>query len=160
MVIKIIALVVIVFVLISCMGTKNLVYRDEWEGDYILREYNSCCDSATRVRLVLSREMTDRYTWKIFFNDQSNQDTIYGKAEYVKKQLKFFVSNPEETGRYFKQVIKSSDPVFRMEQDGYYSKGEVRYGYYYTRWYNDLIGYQQGKMLFAGVSYHFEKNKR
>lgn len=154
---KIYFLFVIVVILTSCLSGK-LMYIDDWEGVYVLRENNPCCDSAVKVRLRLTREMVDKYSWKLFFTGGSNSDTISGKAVYEKKQLQFFVSDVELANRYFKRNASVSSPLFRMEYDNYYTEKGLRYVDHFTRWYNELREYQQVKTPFAGVSYHFKKN--
>ena len=145
------------FLLTSCGLSKHLVYIDDWQGNYTMREYNSCCDSATQVKMELRKTNANEYTWKLFFT-RSNADTIYGKAIYQKNKLNFVIINTEVANRYFENAVSSTAPVFRMEYDSYDSNKDFSHVGHYTRWSNELRDYKQGRMLFAGISYHFKKD--
>jgi hypothetical protein len=139
------------FICAACGTTEKLVYKDDWEGRYTLVEYNSCCDTATKVRLNVVRTGANKYNWKIFFAD-GQPDTIKGEALYAGNKLKFSVTNPEVAGRYFVKTVSTGSAVFWME---YHNQSA-----YYTWWYNEMNNYRRGKMLFAGVDYHFKRRMR
>ena len=65
----------LVLITFSCSSTRQLVYIDEWEGEYKLREYSRCCDTSTNVRLKLNKISNDNYTWKMFLAGLNNTDT-------------------------------------------------------------------------------------
>ena len=140
-----------IFIYAGCSTTKKLLYKDDWEGRYTLVEYNCCGDTATKVRLSIIREENDSYSWRMFFED-GQTDTIAGKAKYIRNKLKFFVTNPEVAGKYFVEMVSAGSPVFWME---YHDQGD-----YYTWWYNEMNNYRRGKMIFAGINYHFKKRTR
>lgn len=141
----------------SCGTSRHLVYIDDWEGSYTLREYNSCCDSSTQVKMKLTKTSANEYEWKMFFT-RSSTDTIFGKALYQKNKLKFFIINVDVANRYFENSVSSGNPAFRMEYDNYSSDKDILYIGHFTRWSNELKNYKQGKVLFAGRSYHFKKD--
>jgi hypothetical protein len=136
------------FITSSCGIPKKLIYKDEWEGKYNLIEYNCCGDTATKVKMEVTRSGVGEYKWELFFTDRQT-DTIEGKALYKKNKLKFYVASPEVAKRYFTKEVSSESPVFWMEY--------LQSGRYYTWWYNDMQNYRQGKMLFAGIDYHFKR---
>lgn len=146
-----------IFLLSSCGVSKHLVYIDDWQGNYTLREYNSCCDTATQVKMELTKTNTNEYDWKLFFT-KNNTDTIYGKALYQKNKLNFFVANAEVGNKYFENAIEPNFPVFRLEYDNYYSDKNFLYIGHFTRWSNELRNYKHIKALFAGTDYHFKKD--
>ena len=146
-----------IFLLNSCGVSKHLVYIDDWQGSYTLREYNSCCDTATQVKMRLMKTNPNEYDWKLFFI-KNDTDTIYGKALYKKNKLNFFVVNTDIGNKYFENAIESTFPVFRLEYDNYSSDESFLYVDHFTRWLNELKNYKQRKVLFAGTSYHFKRD--
>jgi hypothetical protein len=138
-------------VIIGCGVAKKLVYKENWEGDYILIEYNCCGDTATKVKMKINKIVDEKYSWQLYLNNNIT-DTIFGEAFYKKKKLKFFVSNIETATKYFIKNVAINDAVFVMESEQNDS--------YYTWWYNDLRNYKTGKMLFSGINYHFKMGNR
>jgi hypothetical protein len=80
-----ILILALLFVFAACSASKKLIYKDDWEGRYTLVEYNSCCDTATKVKLNLIHTGADRYDGKIFFED-GKTDTVAGEASSIHKK--------------------------------------------------------------------------
>ena len=91
--------------LLSCGIGKNLVYIDKWEGKYTLIEYNSCCDTATKVKLNIYREAADKYSWKIFFDAGDEPLKIVGTL----------IDITEEKNR--REIMRKSELKFRLLAD-------------------------------------------
>lgn len=148
--------------MISCSPSNKLVQIDEWEGIYRLKEYNSCCDSVRPVRLIIKKNVDEKYEWKMYWVDGVITDTVIGTGMYKEKKLKFFVTNSEIANRYFVGKINRDKLVFEMQYVNYYSDTNTMYIECYTKWANELKGYQSSNRLFAGIHFHFktENSKR
>src|SRR6187455_1943449 len=108
----------------SCFSSKNLVYRDDWEGDFDLRKNDYCCDTVTDVRLKVERDEAEQYHWKLFSRTGQGNDTIYGKAYYVKNKLSFFVENVGVADHFFVRPVNRNDAVFGLQYNIYWSDKE------------------------------------
>ncbi len=159
-VIKIILSVVILSMLSAFSTTKKLVYIDDWEDNYILFEMNSCCNTPKQIRLSVIKKNVNEYNWKMYGTDLNKIDTVFGKAVYKNKKLKFFVNNCDIANNYFVEMITNNMPVFRLEYDNYYSDSSFKYIDYYMRWYNSLKKYPNSNKLFAGTAFHFKSEKK
>lgn len=153
-----VVLLFIIGLLASCSVNKQLMFIDEWEGTYELKEFNSCCDSVEPVRLHLEKSSDLGYNWKLFWKD-GKADTIYGKTLYEKKELKFFVTNNETANKYFVNKVDHDKPVFVLRYVNYYTKDTLKYVDCFTKWNNELMGYRSQNKLFAGIHYHFRNDK-
>lgn len=153
---KIVLVLFSIVLVSSCSSSKKLVYLDEWEGNYVLRKFDSCCDSAMTVSMQVSRENTDRYSWKMFYSEGRKTDTIYGKALYAKKKIGFFVENADDAATLFAKPVSSNRAVFEMEFSNYYTEGDKLYVDHFTSWQNELKKYPAKNAMFAGVHYHFK----
>jgi hypothetical protein len=160
--VKIIYILIFSLVLFSSCGvSKHLVYIDKWEGNYSLFEYNSCCVVKTKVKLILTKIETEKYNWKLYYEeDKNNLDTLYGKAIYQRNKLKFNLNKNQNLSKYFGNEVEVEVEVFNLEYDRYYSDKNYDYIDYYTRWNHSLSGFKNRGGFASGISYHFKIKER
>lgn len=142
--------------LLSCSTSKNLVYIDDWEGQYNLWELSSCCNKKTLVVLNVERKGLNNYNWKLY-NSFSTNDTLTGLATYTNKKLNFFVNNKTTATNYFKDKLNTNLDVFSLMYDNYSNEnGKLHIGNF-TSWRNYLNGYESHHALFSATDFHFRK---
>ena len=146
--------IAVLSLLVACGPAKKLVYIDDWQGNYFLKEHNCCGDVQKPVTLVLLKKEPNVYTWYML---QTGERFAEGRAVYEKNKLKFFAEKINTGKRYFVDEVSKDQVLFWMEYDNYYTDQNYRYIGCYTRWRNELVGYEQSNKLFAGVSFHFKK---
>ena len=158
---KIFVVVLSLVLLSSCGVSKHLVYKDDWQGNYTLVEFNSCCDVKTKVKMNLEKKANDQYTWKLFFeNEMKELDTLLGVAHYQKNKLNFYLKNSEISNKYFGEVIDKESSIFNLEYDRYYRDKSQDYIDYFTRWNHSIIGFKRTGKLFGGTDFHFKRNEK
>jgi hypothetical protein len=146
--------ITVLFLLFGCGPSKNLVYLDDWEGNYVLNEHGCCGAFEKPVTLVISRQEQGTYNWYMLNGGVRFGE---GRAVYEKNKLKFYATRVKEDKRYFSGEVRNDAVLFWMEYDNYYSDKVYKYIGCYTRWRNELVGYEQRNRIFAGVHYHFKK---